>query len=268
LNIEAACRSVLHRLGDSYRYYGGRKPNLTDADVLTIEVFGEMCGHHTDASIWRYTDAHWRNWFPTLSGYKAFVKQSANLVGLKQLVFAQLFTPKETLHVTDGVPIPVCHYARRSRCKSFAGEASFGYCAAKKEKYYGFKGHVVIDLNQRIVGFTLTSANIDERDVLDNMRGKISGLLIGDKGLLSKSKQEELAEIGRNLQTALRDNMKDERSKNWVMLLKKVRRRVETAIGQLTEFYGFSHCKAYDMWHLTAKLLRKLIAYNCKLMLR
>ena len=268
LTIEAACRSVLQQLGHSYRYSGGRKPHLTDAELLTIEIFGEMFGHHTDAAIWRYTDAHWRNWFPNLSSYSAFAKQSANLIGLKNLIFTQLFTPKETVHITDGVPMPICHLARSSRCKSFAGEASFGYCAAKKEHYYGFKGHIVVDQDQRIVAFTLAAANIDERKVVDNLRGQISGLLIGDKGLLSKTLQEELVNAGINLQTAMRNNMKDERSKDWVMLLKKIRRRVETTIGQLTEFFGFSSCKAHNMWHLNAKLLRKLIAYNCKLMFR
>jgi hypothetical protein len=35
----------------------------------------------------------------------------------------------------------------------------FGYCAAKDEHYYGFKEHVRIDLQRRVVGFTLTVAN-------------------------------------------------------------------------------------------------------------
>ncbi len=118
LKIETACTSIIRRLGSFYRYSGGRKPNLADAEVLTIEIFGEMCGHHTDAAIWRYMDAHWRKWFPDLSGYKAFVKQCATLTGLKQLAFARLYPPKDTIHMTDGVPMPVCHYARRSRCKT------------------------------------------------------------------------------------------------------------------------------------------------------
>jgi hypothetical protein len=30
----------------------------------------------------------------------------------------------------------------------FKGEAAFGFCAAKDEHYYGFKGHVIINLDQ------------------------------------------------------------------------------------------------------------------------
>ena len=57
------------------------------------------------------------------------------------------------IHVIDGFPIPVCHYARSSRCRSFKGTASYGYCAAKDEKYYGFKGHIIVDFNGVINSF-------------------------------------------------------------------------------------------------------------------
>lgn len=243
----------------------GRHPGLTDVEVLVIEIFGEMQGHHDDAAIWRYAHNHWQEWFPGLGSYKAFVKQSANLAHLKQRLFSHLFPPQDDIHITDGVPMPICHLARASRSKLFKGEATFGFCAAKDEHYYGFKGHVIINLKQQIVGFTLAPANIDERDVLDNVRGLLSGLLIGDKGLLSKLKQAELAAVGIDLQTPLRDNMKDPRPKSAVQRLLKVRRRVETVIGQLTEFFDFAACKARDMWHLTSKLVRKLLAYNLKI---
>ena len=238
---------------------------LTDVEILTIEIFGEMQGHHDDASIWRYAKAHWQEWFPGLGSYPAFAKQCANLAWLKQQALALLFAPKDDVHLTDGVPMPVCHMARASRSRLFKGEAAFGFCAAKDEHYYGFKGHVVVNLQQQIVGFTLTPANTDERDVLDNLRGILGGLLIGDKGLLSKITQAELAADHINLQTPLRGNMKDTRPKHYVQTLLKTRRRVETVIGQLTECFNFAACKAKDIWHLTAKLTRKILAYNFNL---
>jgi hypothetical protein len=259
LTVDAAYRIITK--GQKLRQCG-RRPGLTDAEAITLEVFGEMQGHHDDAAIWRYADAHWREWFPKLGSYKAFVKQCANLASIKQSIFAHLFAPQDDIHITDGVAMPICHLARASRSKLFKGEAAFGFCAAKDEYYYGFKGHVIINLHQQVVGFTIAPANIDERDVIDNMRGLLSGLLIGDKGLLSQSKQAELALTGIDLQTPLRDNMPDARPKTAVQRLLKVRRRVETAIGQLVEFFDFAACKARDMWHLMSRLVRKLLAYN------
>ena len=156
----------------------------------------------------------------------------------------------------------ICHYARASRCKIFKGEAAFGYCAAKDENYYGFKGHIVVNVYQQVTGFTITPANTDERDVLHNLRGALKGLLIADKGLISKPLQEELLTDYINLQTPLRDNMKDDRSKSFVKMLTKTRRLVETVLGQLVEFYSFASCKSRDIWHLSSKLVRKLLAYN------
>lgn len=240
----------------------GRRPGLTDPEAMTLEIFGEMQGHHDDAAIWRYADAHWREWFPKLGSYKAYVKQCANLEPIKQLIFAHLFKPHDDVHITDGVPMPICHMARASRSKLFKGEAAFGFCAAKDEYYYGFKGHVIINMNQQVMGFTLAPANVDERDALNNMRGILSGLLIGDKGLISQPLHDELAEVGIDLQTPLRDNMPDPRPKTAVQRLLKVRRRVETAIGQLVEHFDFAACKARDLWHLASRLVRKLLAYN------
>ena len=114
----------------------------------------------------------------------------------------------------------------------------------------------------QVVCFTLAPANVDERDIMDNVMGVVSGLLIGDKGLISKDRQAELADARIDLQTPFRDNMKDIRPKKVIQRLMKTRRRVETAIGQLVEFLDFADCKARDMWHLTSKLVRKLLAYN------
>ena len=197
-----------------------------------------------------------------MGSYPAFAKHSANLAGLKHRLWAYLFPANDTIHITDGLPMPICHLARAHRCRLFADEVAYGYCAAKDERYYGFKGHAIINLRQQVVGFTLAAANIDEREVLENFRGKIAGLVIGDKGLLSKAKQAELATDGLILQTPVRDNMADPRPKSVVRRLLKTRRRIETALGQLVEFYDFASCKARDLWHLSSKLLRKLIAYN------
>ena len=209
----------------------------------------------------------WQEWFPGLGSYKAFVKQCANLVGVKQALFSHLFAPSGSLHITDGVPMPICHLQRASRCKLFPEHVAFGFCAAKNEHYYGFKGHVVINPEKQIVAFTLAPANVDEREVVQNIIGIVQGLLIGDKGLLSKALKETLAHHNLNLQTPLRDNMPDPRPKAFVQTLLKIRRNVETVIGQLVEHFDFAKCKAKTIGHLNAKLLRKICAYNLSLKL-
>src|SRR4051812_19169531 len=93
-----------------------------------------------------------------------------------------LFPASGDIHRLDGFPIPVCRNCRGTRCRSFRDGAAWGYCATKTEYFYGLRGHRVITLAGTAVAFTVTAANIDDRDVVPNLSGTIRGLLIGDKG--------------------------------------------------------------------------------------
>ena len=53
-----------------------------------------------------------------------------------------------------------------------------------------------------------------------------------------------------NLQTPLKKNMKDTRTKAYVKSLMKIRRRIETTIGQLAERFEIEKCRCRDTWHL------------------
>lgn len=41
--------------------------------------------------------------------------------------------------IIDSMPLPVCKRVRASRCKKVRGKAFCGYCAAKKEKFFGWR---------------------------------------------------------------------------------------------------------------------------------
>ncbi len=247
----------------------GFAPSLSDAEVLTMEVVGELQGRHDDKAIWRYFNDHGRGWFPGLCAYKTFAKHCANLTWLKQKFMAMISPPQQSdLHIIDGVPMPVCRTVRAYRSRIFKGIAAWGYCASKDEHYYGLRGHPVIAADGRVVDFIVTPANADERSTLDDIIGKIRGLLLGDKGFISQDWQHKLAENGINLQTPLRKNMPDNRPKAEVSLMMKIRRRIETAIGLLSEKFAITRIKARDIWHFTSKLTRKLIAYNFYLRFR
>ena len=58
---------------------GGFPHALTDIELLTMEIIGEMMDCNGDRAIWRYFHSHWRDWFPALPAYKTFAKQCANL---------------------------------------------------------------------------------------------------------------------------------------------------------------------------------------------
>jgi hypothetical protein len=204
--------------------------------------------------------------FPALGSYQAFARQCAALSLIKQRILDLVFPASDTIHILDGFPIPVCHACRGHRCQTFRGEAAWGYCATKKEPFYGLRGHLVIDLAGTAVACTVTAANIDERDGVPNLYGMIRGLLIGDKGFISGDLKREAAAHEIDLQTPLRKNMSDPRDPDTLARLMRIRRAVETAIGKLSEMFAAQTTKARDLRGFVNRMARKLLAYNFSLM--
>ena len=270
MNLEETIIHVYLRVEEKYRAITGGcrirahgfAPSLTDPEIITMEIVGEMQGRHDDTAIWRYFHDHWQEWFPQLGSYKNFTKHAANLVWIKQRIMEELFPAHDDVHIIDGVPMPVCHKARASRCRTFEDTAAWGYCAAKDEYYFGMRGHPVINLKAQVVAFPLTPANAGERDALFDIVNKIRGILLGDKGFLGKELKEEMQLHGVDLQTPLRDNMIETRTEKEVQTILRVRRLVETVIGILTEKFSIASIKARDLWRLSSRVYRKLLAYN------
>ena len=130
---------------------GGFLPALSDEECLTIEIVGQYLGYHRQKQLYERMHERFGPWFPALTDRVALVRQSANLCQVKawlhQHLVHRLGGHQARCQLIDTVPIPVCKLARRFRRKIFRGpsdlefpEATKGYCAAKEEAYFGFKG--------------------------------------------------------------------------------------------------------------------------------
>ncbi|KTD60316.1 transposase (DDE domain) [Legionella santicrucis] len=250
----------------------GFEPKLSDSEVITMELVGEFMGKDTDTSIWRYFKKHWLDWFPGLGSRVNYAKQSANLWKIKQEIQAafakQMGALTDPLHIADGLPMPVCHFKRAGFSSVFRGVAAYGYCASKSETYYGFKGNLVISSEGIITCITITPAHIDERESLWDIVENIHGLLIADKGLIGENYQEQIrTHTHVNLQTPTRNNMSDPRGKDCNFWLTSTRRLVETVIGQLATQFHIEKIRATDLWHLTNRIARKILAHTVGVMI-
>jgi len=249
----------------------GPAPGLTDSEVITMEVVGEFLGKDCDKAIWEYFKGHWLHFFPKIPDRSNFVRQAANLHVVKRMLQESLASTLcafgDSLHIVDGLPIPVCKFARAHFSQIFKGEATYGYCATKKEHYYGFRGHVVINSIGVITAATFTGANVDERDVCPELVERIKGLILGDKGFIRPELKNELKEQGLHLQTPVRDNMTEERPKSFLKWMMGTRRLIETVIGQLTERFHIEKVRARDTWHQCSRFWRKLLAHTTSIKL-
>jgi len=65
----------------------------------------------------------------------------------------------DAIFIIDSMPLPVCRRARAWRCKKVRGAEYCGYCAAKCEKFFGWRLHLVITPDGIPASFDLLPAS-------------------------------------------------------------------------------------------------------------
>ena len=257
--IDAALRSMI---GTGRLRRRGPEPELSDAEVLTLQIWGEMRGLASDAAIWRDAAANLRGWFPCLGAEWTFVRRCGNLAGVQERLLTRLFGPSGDWNAFDGLPLPVCHNVRAGRDKRFAAEAAWSFCAAKNQMYYGFKAGMLMNARDEIDRIWLGPATVDEREMLTGIGVGLAGLLFADKGLISPELTCTLAGRGVTLVTPLKRNMRETRPQ-WVLgQAMRLRRRIETVFGRVTDGFAIARTRGRDFWRWSARVIRKVLAYN------
>lgn len=245
----------------------GPTPRFTDEEVLTLEICGAYFGLHDEEALYAYFAEHWRHFFPQLPTRTTFVRHAANLGQVKRLLQQRLIHASgeidDAIHLIDTVPLPVCTYTRARRDRCFAGEADYGYCAAKKLHYYGFKLGLRLSRAGMILDYALFPARPHDTLLLEDLIAGYQGVAIGDKGFLDNARQARLPTT-RNvlLITPSRKNMRHQPPSDQRHLTRHWRKRIETVGSHLTERFQINHTRAHDLWHYQQRLLRKILAHT------
>ncbi len=110
----------------------GPKPELSDSEVLTIEIVGEFLGIDSEKDLYAYFRRHYAEWFPALAEVHrtTFTRQAANLWVVKEKLWRDLLgrircDPEVSL--IDSFAVPTCQFARAYRCRVLAEESASGY---------------------------------------------------------------------------------------------------------------------------------------------
>lgn len=163
----------------------------------------------------------------------------------------------------DSFPLTTNKFGRAYFAKLFKGLASYGYCASKKEYYFGFKVHVVTNLSGNPYDYVLTPANVDDRDAVFDLADLIGlDIVFADKGYIGKLAQELKDEKGIKLYALQKSNSKTPLPKDFRNLISHLRRRIETTFNQLVEHFNIEKVRAKSMLGLQAELEIKFFAFN------
>lgn len=188
----------------------GRKAILTLSELITIGVYFSFNNVSAFKSFYRlFLSNKYFSYLPEYSRLLRNVKEAAyDVVILLKIISAiNCSLDKGGIKIIDSVPLPVCSNKRIFGYKvtelASRGRSSMGW-------FYGFKLHLIIDLKGRALKFEITPGNVSDKDreLMKYLCRELHGLLIGDKGYLSKELKEELAKAGILFQTGLRKGMK------------------------------------------------------------
>src|SRR5215211_7179156 len=249
----------------------GPAPTLYDSEVLTIEVVGEFLGLDEDTELFAYFRRHYAHFFPNLRCVHrtTFTRQAANLWKVKELLWRELLicVPHDpTFAICDSMPLPVCLFARAYRCSRFKGEAAFGKDTLLKQTFYGFRMHARVCWPGLVARFSVAPANVHELTVVPEIAESTSGLLVGDRNYHSPKAAEDLARMSVELMAPYSSKKRDPAPRRSA-LLSRFRYRIDTVFGQLAGRYSVKRVWVRDLWHLTSRLLRKILSHTIAFLL-
>jgi hypothetical protein len=163
--------------------------------------------------------------------------------------------------VIDTLPVPVCKRVRADRCRKVQGDDYLGYCASKREYYFGWQLHLVCDAAGIPVAFDLLPAKWDELTLVQDLLSVLppGSSVVADKGYISDLDQQLSYINGRvRLIPKQRRNMRGNTVED-AALIRAHRSRIETVNGQL-EKMGLQRLHARTNPGFALKVLASLLA--------
>jgi hypothetical protein len=244
----------------------GPAPTLADSEVLTMEVVGEFLGYDQDVAIYQYFRRHHPGWFPAVARVHrtTFARQAANLWVVKERLWDVLrdhLLHDPALSMVDSVPVPVCRFGRAYTCSRFRGLAAFGRDTGSKATYYGLRDHLRISWPGVVAAFSVAAANVHDTELVPELVEGAVGQVIGDRNYWDPPLTAALAPAGITLLAPFKKRATDpdpEGSKR----LTRLRWRIETVVAQLVERFHLKRIWARDAWHLTSRVLRKVLSHT------
>ena len=185
----------------------GFAPRLTDAELVTLAVMQALLGRTSEARWLRFARAQLRHLFPYLPqqpGYNKRLRALADTLRWLIGVLARdtrLWT--DDVWVADSTPVECTRSREAAHRSDLAGWAEYGYCASHSRYFWGLRLHLLCTLHGLPIGFALSGAKADEREVL-------LGILDADPTLTAgRSAQTVIADrhyYGRQFESTLHDH--------------------------------------------------------------
>lgn len=123
--------------------------SFTDEEVVTLYLFAVVMENKRQIKdIHTHARRYWRDWFPRLPGYGAYVQRLNRIADCFPSLLERFCETGEAASMAglaDSMPVIMARQGRRFNAKVAPELASSGYCPTKKLYFYGVKIHLVGD---------------------------------------------------------------------------------------------------------------------------
>ena len=246
-----------------------QKQKLDDAEVITIAICSALFfnSNHDKTLAWLFH----AKYFPimlSLSRYNRRVHHLKDVIEFCMEKMFELFLSNET-YITDSMPLPVCKRSRALRNKKVRGKGYCGYCAAKKEKFFGFRLHMITATNGVPVSIQILPAAFHDLTPIFEITNSLpkNSILLGDKAYNCESIEQFLKDAGVTLMPFRKKNYK----KQWLFceesFIRENRHQIETSFSLLSDVMGLNRLKARTLNGFLLKVYASVLALIFHIML-
>jgi len=247
----------------------GIAPQLTDAELATLAVMQALLGYTSEARWLRHARDHLRHLFRYLPQQPGYNKRLRRLTGMIGWLISELARDTtlwtDDVWVVDSTPVECGRSRETARRSDLAGWAEYGYCASHSRYFWGLRLHMLATLNGLPVGFALTGAKADERQVLLGIldadpqltSDRAGQILIGDKNYFGADFETDLGRAGLTL---LRPARKGETERAGSRFFKPLRQTVESIFDTCKDQIDLERHRGRTPAGVLVRVLQRILA--------
>ena len=246
----------------------GIVPRTSDAEMLTLAVMQALLGYTNETQWLRYARKNLLVMFPTLplqSGYnKRLRKLATTMSWLIGELGRQTSVAEDQVWVVDSTPVECARSRETVKRSDLAGWAEYGYCASHSRFFWGLRLHLVCTLQGLPVGWALTGAKADEREVLQAILANTPGLnrpgrqvVIADKAYYGKAFEAGLDQAGIDL---LRKARKGETHRAGGEFFKPLRQVIESVNATLKTQLDIERHRGKTIGGVCTRIAQRVLA--------
>lgn len=136
-------------------------PKMSVAEILTVAIAAaRYCGNNLEQALLLMRQIGYipRGRCLSVSRFNRQLHKHEAFLELCVETLLELARTGDT-YIIDSMPVPVCKRVRARRCRKVRGADFCGYCVAKKEKFFGWRLHLICTPDGRPANFTLLPAS-------------------------------------------------------------------------------------------------------------